>query len=309
MSENLRMLEHKRAPTIQEPQDRGRALREQVPRNIHGTWAPDPSRPDPIKLLEEQDTTRLKHLLPIKYGRMLESSFAFMRGSAVIMASDLAKTPVSGLKVQLCGDAHLLNFGVFATPERKLVFDINDFDETYPGPWEWDLKRLAASAVVAGREKGFGDDVNRKLAMTVGKYYQRAMLRLAQLAFLDVWYYQVEVDKVLEVFEQASNRAGKNAQKVVKKARESTQERTIEKLTEVVDGRRQIRNKPPLLARLSESKNIPEERKAKITEEFVKKLYQDFVNNLPEERHHLVSHFRISDGALRVGGIGSNATS
>lgn len=306
MSDNLRMLEHKKAPTIQELQERGKALREQVPRNIHGTWAPDPSRPDPIKLLEEQDTTRLKHLLPIKYGRMMESPFAFMRGSAVIMASDLAKTPVSGLKVQLCGDAHLLNFGVFATPERKLVFDINDFDETYPGPWEWDLKRLAASAVVAGREKGFGDEVNRKLAMTVGSYYQKAMLRLAQLAFLDVWYYQVEVDKVLEVFEQASKGAGKNAQKVVKKARGTTQERTIEKLTEVVDGRRRIRNKPPLLVRLSEI--LPEERKAEITEEYVEKLYQDFVNTLPVERHHLVSHFRITGGALRVGGIGSIGT-
>jgi uncharacterized protein (DUF2252 family) len=295
--------ENKKAPTIKELKDRGIALREQVPRYIHGTWAPDSSRPDPIKLLEEQDSTRLKHLLPIKYGHMLESSFAFMRGSAVVMAYDLAKTPVSGLQVQLCGDAHLLNFGVFATPERKLVFDINDFDETYPGPWEWDLKRLAASAVVAGREKGFGDEVNRKLAMAVGRYYKRTMLRLAQLAFLDVWYYQVEVDKVLEVFEKASKVAGKNARKVVKKARESTQERTMEKLTEVVEGRRQIRNKPPLLERLSEI--LPGENKAEITEEYVEKMYPDFVKTLPEERHHLVSHFRITDGALRVGGVGS----
>jgi uncharacterized protein (DUF2252 family) len=237
---------------------------------------------------------------------MLESPFAFMRGSAIVMASDLATTPVSGVQVQLCGDAHLLNFGVFATPERKLVFDMNDFDETYPGPWEWDLKRLATSAVLAGREKGFGDEVNRKLAMAVGRYYQRAMLRFAQSAFLDLWYYQVEVDKVLEVFEQASKLAGKNAQKVVKRARESTQERTIEKLTEVVDGRRQIRNKPPLLVRLSEI--LPEEQKTEMTAEYVEKLYQDFVNTLPEERHHLVSHFRITDGALRVGGIGSIGT-
>jgi hypothetical protein len=205
---------NKKAPTIKEVQDRGRALRELVPRDIHGRWAPDSSRPDPVKLLEKEDSNRLKYLLPIKYGRMLESPFAFMRGSAIVMASDLATTPVSGVQVQLCGDAHLLNFGVFATPERKLIFDMNDFDETYPGPWEWDLKRLATSAVLAGREKGFGDEVNRKLAMAVGRYYQRAMLRFAQSAFLDLWYYQVEVDKVLEVFEQASKLAGKNAQRL-----------------------------------------------------------------------------------------------
>ncbi|TFH03591.1 MAG: DUF2252 domain-containing protein [Methanosarcina sp.] len=292
--------------TTRELQDRGRALREKVPRSSHGVWVPDPSRPDPISLLQEQDRTRLKQLLPIKYGRMLESPFTFMRGSAAVMASDLATTPVTGLQVQLCGDAHLLNFGVFATPERKLVFDINDFDETYPGPWEWDLKRLAASAVVAGRDNGFEDEVNRKLAMVVSRYYRRAMVRFAQAAFLDVWYYHVEMDKVLEVFEKSSRKAGKNAQKVVKKARESTREHAIEKFTEVVDGRRRIRNDPPLLARLSEI--LPEERKAEMTEQYVKKLYQDFVSTLPEERHHLVSHFRISDGALRVGGIGSIGT-
>lgn len=300
------MSENERMTTTRELQDRGRALREKVPRSSHGVWVPDPSRPDPISLLQEQDRTRLKQLLPIKYGRMLNSPFAFMRGSAAVMASDLATTPVTGLQVQLCGDAHLLNFGIFATLERKLVFDINDFDETYPGPWEWDLKRLAASAVVAGREKGFGDEVNRKLAIVVSKYYRRAMVRFAQSAFLDVWYYNVEVDKVLEVFEKSSRKAGKSAQKVVKKARESTREHVIEKLTEVVDGRRRIRNEPPLLARLSEI--LPEERKAEMTEQYVKKLYQDFVNTLPEERHQLVSHFRISDGALRVGGIGSIGT-
>jgi len=292
--------------TTKELQDRGRALREQVPRNCHGIWVPDPSRSDPIGLLQEQDRTRIEQLLPIKYGRMLESPFAFMRGSATVMASDLATTPVTGLQVQLCGDAHLLNFGIFATPERKLVFDINDFDETYPGPWEWDLKRLATSAVLAGRENGFRDEVNRKLAMIVGEYYRKAMERFSQTAFLDVWYYQVEVDKVLEVFEQASRKAGKNARKVVRKARESTREHTMEKLTEMVNGRRQIRNNPPLLARLSEI--LPEEQKSEITEQYVENLYRDFVNTLPEERHQLVSHFRISDGAFRVGGIGSIGT-
>lgn len=143
----LRMLDNEKMPTSQELQERGRALRGQVPRSSHGTWTPALSRPDPIGLLQEQDKSRLQHLLPIKYCRMLKSQFSFMRGMAAMMAADLATTPVTGLQVQLCGDAHLFNFGVYATPERKKVFDINDFDETYPGPWEWDLKRLATSAV------------------------------------------------------------------------------------------------------------------------------------------------------------------
>jgi len=157
--------------TPRERQKGGKALRQQVPRSSHGTCAPGPDRPDPIGLLQAQDVGRLEYLLPIKYGRMVESPFAFLRGSAAVMAADLAPTPVSGLQVQLCGDAHLANFGVFATPERNLVFDINDFDETHPGPWEWDLKRLAASAVVAGRENGFADEVNRRLAMAVSRTY------------------------------------------------------------------------------------------------------------------------------------------
>lgn len=293
--------------TVQERREKGRNLREKVPHISHRTWQPSPSRPDPISMLQEQDTNRLKQLLAIKYGRMLQSPFAFMRGAAAVMAADLAATPVTGLQVQLCGDAHLLNFGIFATPERKLVFDINDFDETYPGPWEWDLKRLAASAVLAGRENGFEDKVNRKLAMAVCRYYLKAMTRLAQIAFLDVWYYQVEVDKVLEVFKRSSQQARKNAQSVAKKARERTQSRTMEKLTEVIDGRRQIRNDPPLLVRLSEL--LTDEDKAWLKrEKHVEKLFKDYVNSLPEERRHLMSHFRISDVALRVGGIGSVGT-
>ncbi len=150
----------------------GRSLRKQAPRSSHGDWAPAPDRPDPIALLQAQDEGRLEHLLPIKYGRMLESPFAFLRGSAVVMAADLATTPTTGIEVVLCGDAHLSNFGVFATPERQLVFDVNDFDETFPGPWEWDLKRLAASAVVAGRQNGFSAKVCRRMAMTIVDTYR-----------------------------------------------------------------------------------------------------------------------------------------
>jgi hypothetical protein len=192
----------------------GKALRERVPRSSHGGWSPEPDRPDPISLLQAQDKGRLQHLLPIKYGRMLASPFAFLRGSAIVMAADLAVTPRTGLEVQLCGDAHLSNFGVFATPERKLVFDINDFDETYPGPWEWDLKRLAASAVVAGRENGFKDKIKKRSPRVVARTYQDAMARLAGVSTLDAWYYQVEAEHVLELFDQFAKKDLKSTRKM-----------------------------------------------------------------------------------------------
>ena len=269
------MLDKERMSTIQERQDRGRALREQVPRSSHGILKPVSSRPDPINLLQEHDKNHLKKLLPIKYSRMLESPSAFMRGAAVVMAADLVTTPVIGLYTQLCGDAHLLNFGIFATPERKLVFDINDFDETYPGPWEWDLKRLTTSAVLIGREKGFGNDVNRELAMVVNRCYQKSIANFTLAPFLDVWYYDVEVAGVLEVFDRSSRKDRESVKKVVKKALYSTQEHTMEKLTEFVGGRRQIRNDPPLLVRLSET--VPEEQEAWITELDAEKLFKEYI--------------------------------
>ena len=291
--------------TRKERRREGRALRQQVPRRSHGTWAPSPDRPDPIGLLQAQDEGRLEHLLPIKYGRMVESPFAFLRGSAAVMAADLASTPSTGLQAQLCGDAHLSNFGVFATPERKLVFDINDFDETYPGPWEWDLKRLAASAVVAGRESGFADEENRKLAVAVSRAYRWAIRQLAQMPTLDVWYYHVEADKVLEVLERSSKKAKKSARKMVKKARRRTHAQTLDKLTEEVDGRRRLLNDPPLLVRLSE---MVREERAQITAQDVETMWREYLGSLPEERRLLLSRYRIADGALRVGGVGSVGT-
>ena len=167
-------------------------MREQASWIDHSEWAPAADRPDPISLLQAQDVSRVQHLLPIKYGRMVESAFAFLRGSAVVMAADLAGTPTSGLLTQLCGDAHISNSGVFATPERKLVFDVNDFDETHPGPWEWDLKRLAASAVIAGRDNGFSEPSCRQLAEETALAYGRAMDRLSQMLLISkawVLYY------------------------------------------------------------------------------------------------------------------------
>lgn len=265
-----------------------------------------PCRSYPISLLQEHDKNCLKPILPIKYGRMLESPSASMRGAAVLMATDLVTTPVAGLHIQLCGDAHLLNFGIFATPEHKLVFDINDFDETYPGPWEWDLKCLVTSVVLTGREKGVGNEVNRELAMVVNRCYQKSIANFALVPFLDVWYYDVEVDEILEVFDRFSRKDRESVKKVVKKALYSTQKQTMEKLTEFVGRRWRIRNDPPLLVRLSEI--MPEEQEAWITEQHVEKLFKEYMHTLPEEKHQLVLHFRISIGALRIGGIGSIGT-
>ncbi len=289
-----------------ERQTKGKEKRKLIPRSSHGEWAPAPNRPDPISLLQAQDAGRLQHLIPIKYGRMMASPFSFLRGSAVVMASDLAATPTTGLDVILCGDAHLSNFGVFATPERNLVFDINDFDETRPGPWEWDLKRLAASAVVAGRENGFNDKKCEQLAAVVSKAYRKSMRRFAQGSILDVWYFHVDVDRVLKVFDKHAKKGAKHAQKTVQKARSHTREQTITKLTEIVDGRRQIINDPPLIVRFDDF--FSEEQKVQITEQDIKNVWLEYLNSLPKERRLLLSRFRIADAAIRVGGVGSVGT-
>lgn len=284
----------------------GKKLRKQVPPSSHGAWEPDPDRPDPISLLQEQDASRLQHLVPIKYGRMVASPFAFLRGSAIVMAADLSNTPSSGLEVQLCGDAHLSNFGVFATPERRLVFDLNDFDETHPGPWEWDIKRLAASAVVAGRDNGFRDTANHQLAVAITESYARAMVKLAETRTLDVWYYHVDADMVQQAFERSSKKTRKSVQKMVGKAQTKTQEQTLEKLTRWVDGRRRFISEPPLLVPLDEI--LTTEQKEQFTPAMVEKTWTDYLESLPEDRRRLLSRFRLTDTALRVGGVGSVGT-
>jgi uncharacterized protein (DUF2252 family) len=289
-----------------------KAHRKQAPRSSHGEWSPAPDRPDPLDLLQAQDEGRLQHLLPIKYGRMLESPFALLRGSAVVMAADLSTTPTTGLEVVLCGDAHLSNFGVFATPERKLVFDINDFDETYPGPWEWDVKRLATSAVVAGRENGFSEKACRRMAMTIVETYRTAMERFAQAHPLDVWYYHLDAEAVLAVFEAASSRtAEKRAQKLVKKARSRTHQQTLEKLTRVEEGQRRIISDPPLLVPLRElalEQRLSDEDLRWIKGGAIETTWALYLDSLPDERRYLLQQFRLVDAALRVGGVGSVGT-
>ncbi len=292
--------------SLKERREEGKALRKETPRRSRGSWEPAADRPDPIKLLQEQDKERIKHLIPIKYGRMAASPFAFLRGSAAVMAADLADTASSGLEVQLCGDAHLSNFGVFATPERKLVFDINDFDETHPGPWEWDLKRLAASAVVAGRENGLSDRVNGQMVKAITEKYGEFMKRLAKANTLDVWYFHVEVDAVQAAFKRTSKIGHKSTQKMISKARSKTQEQTLGKLTYVKEGRRRIISQPPLLVPLN--KLLTEEQKDKLTISQIEQMWAQYLDSLPEERRRLLTRFRISDAALRVGGVGSVGT-
>jgi uncharacterized protein (DUF2252 family) len=284
----------------------GKALRRDVPISSHVDWSPAADRPDPISLLQAQDTTRVQHLLPIKYGRMVASPFAFLRGSATVMAADLAETPTSGLQVQLCGDAHISNFGVFATPERKLVFDLNDFDETHPGPWEWDLKRLAASAVVAGRENGFSEKENRKAAQIVVQVYAGSMKQLSEATALEAWYFHVEVDDVQKVLAKASKKGKKSANKMVRKARTKTQEQTLEKLTYIEDGRRRIISQPPLLVPFGEL--LTDEEKEQMSPEQIRGDWDEYVDSLDPERRRLIARYHPVDMALRVGGVGSVGT-
>jgi uncharacterized protein (DUF2252 family) len=242
---------------------------------------------------------------------MLESPFAFMRGSAVVMAADLAGSPTTGLQTMLCGDAHLSNFGVFATPERSLVFDINDFDESFPGPWEWDLKRLVASAVVAGRNNGFSEKWCRKLATGVADTYRLTMEKFAKMHTLDVWYYHVSMAAVLDVFDKSSKQGRKSAKKMARKARSHTHEQTMEKLTHFEDGRRRIDSDPPLLVpfrEISLADAFSEEGLKEITEQAVADTWAQYLDSLSPERRFLLLRYRLSDVALRVGGVGSVGT-
>ena len=298
--------------SLSNQKEKSKDLRREVPRSSHGDWEPAADRPDPIQLLQDQDEGRLQRLLPIKYGRMVASPFAFLRGSAAVMAADLAPTPVTGLDVVLCGDAHLSNFGLFATPEPQLVFDINDFDEVYPGPWEWDIKRLATSAVIASRDNGFKESVCKKMAVVVAKAYALAMQRFSKMNTLDMWYYHVDADALQRVFdEDASKKGSKKATKMVEKARSRTQERTLAKLTEIVDGRRRIISDPPLLVPFRDEVLIQitgDKDSPLFVGEMIEDAWRQYVDTLPVERKLLLQRYRIVDVALRVGGVGSVGT-
>ena len=239
--------------SVEEHAARGKAERAQIPRAAHGAWEALPYRPDPIALLEEQAKTRVPQLVPIRWGRMLVSPFAFYRGAACVMASDLAGTARSGLRAQLCGDAHLANFGVFGSPERRMVFDINDFDETLPGPWDWDVKRLAASVEVAGRDNGFSKSARSDIVLTTIRAYREAMRDFAALHHLDVWYASLDWEETLVRFRSEVGRGRLSVtERNVAKARAKDSLQAYEKLTRVVDGRRRIVSEPPLIVPMDE---------------------------------------------------------
>src|SRR5664280_675300 len=291
--------------------DRGKALRAVSPRSSHATWAPAVDRPDPVALLEEQASTRVPELVPIRYGRMLVSPFTFYRGAALIMASDLATTPRSGLDVQCCGDAHLSNFGLFGSPERQLMFDINDFDETHPGPWEWDVKRLAASFEIAGRDRGFSVDDRREIVLAVAREYRTEMRSAAKHGSLDVWYSHMEIRQMLEWVntEVREKRLGKReirgVDRHVTKARTRDRMRAFKKLTAYDHGRLHFVADPPLIVPLEDL--VLSEQVRHETEQSLRKLIKKYRRTLAGE-HHPLEDYRYVHMARKVVGVGSVGT-
>ncbi len=281
----------------------GKALRAKAPRTSHGEWSSAADRPDPISLLEESCRSRVQELVPIRYGRMSLSPFAFLRGSAVVMASDLAKIPVSGIKVQICGDAHLSNFGFYATPERNLTFDVNDFDETLPGPWEWDLKRLAASIVVAGRQNGYTAQENRQSVVSSIREYRTLMQSMATMQALPVWYLHLDMTEVMGMVKRKER---EQLQRQEKKAVRSTSLGVFPKMTEKVDGQYRIKDEPPLIVHFEDEGDVKkmEEHEA----ERIKGYFDAYVQTLPDDRKVLLSKYHFVDIARKVVGVGSVGT-
>jgi uncharacterized protein (DUF2252 family) len=285
---------------------RGKQLRAEVPRESHAEFDPAPGR-DPIALLEEQAQTRVPELVPVRWGRMMSSPFAYYRGAALPMASDLATTPVTGLAVQACGDAHLSNFGVFGSAERRLVFDVNDFDETLPGPWEWDVKRLAASLEVAARGNGFSGKQRRAIIRTAVARYRQAMRRFAGMANLDVWYAHADMDELRQQFGATlTERQLKTVDKGIAKARTRDSMQEVAKLTRLVRGRPQIISDPPLLVPIEELV-AADPREASI-ESSLGTLLGQYRRTLQADRKFLLDQFELCHVARKVVGVGSVGT-
>jgi len=293
-------------PTVAERAARGKAGRAEVPRTAHGEWEAPPARADPVAMLVEQDKTRVPELVPIRHGRMLVSPFAFFRGAAAIMAADLADGPRTGLQVQLCGDAHLSNFGIFAAPDRRLTFGVNDFDETLPGPFEWDLKRLVASFAIAGRERGCSSKERSRISRAVSQSYREAMQTFAAMRTLDLWYVRVEIDELARSFaKQASTADAKRMERDLEKARTKDSLKAFAKLTHVVDGEPRIVNDPPLIVPLDD---LPEVDEREVAHEAVQRVMRNYRRTLSGDRRRLVDRFRYVDAAHKVVGVGSVGT-
>jgi uncharacterized protein (DUF2252 family) len=295
--------------TRAERQAAGKEARKRVPRKSHAVWEPWSGRPDPVDLLEEQAKSRVPELVPIRYGRMIVSPFSFFRGAALQMATDLAHTPDSGLRVQACGDAHLANFGGFASPERELLFDLNDFDETLPGPWEWDVKRLAASLAVGGRARGVGRAERREVLLAATRSYREAMRRFAEMGNLEVWYSILTSATLTEALDadKAERRAKveKRIRKATIKAETKDSIKAFKKLTTVVDGRHQIVSDPPLIVR---AVDLMAPGEASEMLERLHEVLRRYRATLPDDRRHLIEGYRLVDIARKVVGVGSVGT-
>ena len=289
-----------RFPSVAGRRERGKQARKVSPRSAAGTWEPPADRRDPVGIIEEGTKTAIPSLLPIRYGRMSASPFTFYRGTAAIMAADLGPTAVTGINAQLCGDAHLSNFGLYGAPNRSIVFDINDFDETLAGPWEWDLKRLAVSFVLASRENGWDPDVQRSVAATSAAEYRQAMRRFAGMDNVDVWYSRLNTDQLAKI-----QKPSKAARKAVRKARGKDSERAARKLSEVVDGRRRIVHEPPLVVPF---KDFFEDSDRDRVEQAIPELFGKYRETLQSNRQHLMGSYQLIDLALKVVGVGSVGT-
>jgi uncharacterized protein (DUF2252 family) len=286
---------------------RGKEARAQVPRDAHAMFDPTSGRQDPIALLEQQAQSRVPELVPIRWGRMMVSPFTFFRGAALPMASDLAATPASGLAVQACGDAHLSNFGLFGSAERRLMFDINDFDETLPGPWEWDVKRLAASLEVAARDNGFPAKQRREIVIASVARYRQAMREFASLTNLDVWYARADITELRAQFDaRLRERQRKYLDKGLAKARTRDSMQELAKLTRAVDGRPRIISDPPLLVPVDEL--VPAEKDRATLEEELKAVIAQYQRTLETDRRYLLQQFEFCDMARKVVGVGSVGT-
>jgi uncharacterized protein (DUF2252 family) len=283
--------------SIAERLAKGKALRHRVPRSSHGHWEPAPDRPDPVAALESSSQGRVPELIPIRYGRMLPSPLTFFRGSAAAMAFDLAATPTTGIHVQLCGDCHLMNFGAFGTPERNFIFDLMDFDETLPGPWEWDIKRLAASVVAAGRAIGVSKRNCEEATLACVRNYRQRMSEFAALHALDLWYARIDGKALRDLMSDTELRPRR--EQAAERTRPHMAEQLFPKITEVVDGQRRFHDHPPLIFHTPRSDQFEQE---------VRHFLARYRETLQDDRRTLLSRYQVVDLAMKVVGVGSVGT-
>jgi uncharacterized protein (DUF2252 family) len=314
-------------PSVKERQASGKEARKRTPPSSHSGWKPAADRPDPVALLEEQDATREPDLVPVRHGRMMVSPFTFYRGAAKIMATDLKDTPTAGLTVQLCGDAHLSNFGVFASPERNLLFDLNDFDETLPGPFEYDVKRMSASFTIAARNNGFSKDEAREAALASVTAYRTTMAEFAEMSTMDIWYAHLSEQVLMEAIsnftrtqerkapkkaakktKKEARKGEKAAKKEAEKARTHDSLQALSKLGELVDGRYRIVSQPPIVVPARDLDPASYGLTVDELEHALREQFRAYRSTLQHDRRHLLEQFQIIDVARKVVGVGSVGT-